>query len=269
MEFFIDNRESTKPYFLKKKNEENLNWIHFDNLDLGDYIVKYKNETVVIIERKSIDDLANSIKDGRYREQKSRLFQNYPQEKIMYLIEGDLTKPNKSIQFNKVSKNTIYSSLLNLLLRDNLNLFITNNKQETIEFLENLILKINKNGIRFLKKKKYSKDEHLFQNLKSSKKNITPMLVYKLQLSSIPGISSKIADVIIQKYPTLMDFIEELHSYEDSERFEIIKNIKYESNGKMRRIGKKIATNLNKYLFSVPTDSDNSTCNTSTSISGL
>ena len=69
MEFIIDNRESIKKYFIEK----NVKYVTFSNLDLGDYLFKYNGEVVAIIERKTIDDMANSIKDGRYREQKSRL----------------------------------------------------------------------------------------------------------------------------------------------------------------------------------------------------
>ena len=94
MELIIDNRESIKKYF----NDKNLEWVKFQNLDLGDYVFNYNEELVCIIERKTIEDLASSIKDGRYREQKSRLIMNYPKSKLIYLIEGDFTKPNNSIK---------------------------------------------------------------------------------------------------------------------------------------------------------------------------
>ena len=50
-------------------------------------------------------------------EQKQRLIDNCTKEKIIYLIEGDLTINNSSYSFNKVSKDTIYSSIINLYLR--------------------------------------------------------------------------------------------------------------------------------------------------------
>ena len=54
MELTIDNRESIKSYF----EEKNYKWVKFENLDLGDYLFKYKDEPILIIERKSIEDLA-------------------------------------------------------------------------------------------------------------------------------------------------------------------------------------------------------------------
>jgi len=120
MELIIDNRESIKDYFKDK------NYVTFKNLELGDYVYKYNGEIVLIIERKTVEDYAASIKDGRYREQKQRLLANYDKNKILYLVEGDLTKNNKSFKFNKVNNYTIYSSMINCFLRDTINVFHTN-----------------------------------------------------------------------------------------------------------------------------------------------
>ena len=163
MELLIDNRESIKKYFLEK----NLDYVTYHNLDLGDYIFKYKDEVVAIIERKTIDDMANSIKDGRYREQKSRLLENYDRTKIIYLIEGDLTKANKSVNYNRVSKSTIQPSLINMYLRDHINVFHTNNETETVEFLDEFKKIINKEQLFYIKN---NKEDSLFHNLKSKKK---------------------------------------------------------------------------------------------------
>lgn len=247
MEFIIDNRESIKKYFIEK----NVKYVTFSNLDLGDYLFKYNGEVVAIIERKTIDDMANSIKDGRYREQKSRLLENYDRTKIIYLIEGDLTKENKSIHYNRVSKGTIYSALINMYLRDNINVFHTNNEEETVEFLDEFCKKITKQGIKFLHKKN-TKEDSLFNNLKSKKKQIDTNMVYKLQLSNIPCISKKYADAIIKKYPTMIELITSLKDMDDEKRIELIKNIKYRvSETKKRKLGIKVATNLNKYLFNL------------------
>ena len=83
MELIIDNRESTKSYF----EEKNYEWVSFENLDIGDYMFKYEDKIILVIERKSIQDLASSIKDGRYREQKSRLLNNYSKNNVLFLIE--------------------------------------------------------------------------------------------------------------------------------------------------------------------------------------
>ncbi len=63
-----------------------------ESLPLGDIIIcdDYGNEKV-LIERKSLADLAASIRDGRYSEQGFRLNQcSLHNHQIYYVIEGDL-----------------------------------------------------------------------------------------------------------------------------------------------------------------------------------
>ena len=68
MQFIIDNREKElKDYF---KNNDN---IKFENLDIGDIVIKDNDKIIMMIERKTLEDLSASIKDGRYKEQKIRL----------------------------------------------------------------------------------------------------------------------------------------------------------------------------------------------------
>ena len=245
MELTIDNRESTKSYF----TEKNYEWVKYQNLLVGDYVFKYKDELVTIIERKTVEDFAASINDGRYREQKHRLLKNYPINKILYIIEGDLTKDNKSVKYNKVSKSTIYSSIINMYLRDNLNVFHCKNKAETLEFLETFASKIKKQGIKFLENKGDYQTSIVSSVNISKKDNLTPKLVYKAQLCSIPGISQKYADPIMDKYSNLPILIQELSKLSVEERVEIIKNIKYTKKEKTRKLGKRVANNLVNYIF--------------------
>ena len=58
-------------------------------LPLGDCIINNS----LIIERKTLTDLAASIKDGRYREQSFRLQKSLEEGyKVLYLIEGNLDR---------------------------------------------------------------------------------------------------------------------------------------------------------------------------------
>jgi crossover junction endonuclease MUS81 len=246
MEFIIDHREKIKQLLIEK----NLENTHCDNLDIGDYLFKLNDENFIIIERKTIEDLASSIKDGRYREQKSRLLQHFNKNQIIYIIEGDLLKNNRSFHYNKVSKSTIYSSLINLGLRDGICMFHTNNPLETIELLENIYFKIKKQGKKFLKTSTTQEDNLLksYQMTKSS--NITPKLVYQMQLCTIPGISKKYALAIMEAYPDLRQLVQSLILLESDKRIELVKNIKYKNGDKFRRVGKKVAENLDKFMFS-------------------
>lgn len=247
MELYIDNREtSIKKYF----EDRYMDKIKCMNLDLGDFIFKYNNEVILIIERKTIEDLASSIKDGRYREQKSRLVSNYSLNKILYIIEGDLTLENKSVGYNKVSKKTIYSSLINLIIRDNIHTWTSHSIKHTIEFLENMMIKLEKQGDIILdKSNNYTND--LCKNInKVKKKNMTPEIVYRTQLCSIPGISNKFVDAIIDKYPNMTHMINSLSNLPKEEQIKIIENITYTTDKqKIRKLGKKVGENLISNIF--------------------
>ena len=64
----IDYREKClKEYFEQKS------YCNIVNLTLGDIILKYDNNIILLIERKTAADLAASIRDGRHNEHKYRL----------------------------------------------------------------------------------------------------------------------------------------------------------------------------------------------------
>lgn len=63
-----------------------------ENLPIGDIIICHDDGSeVALIERKTLNDLAASIQDGRYKEQSFRLHNcSVHNHNIYYLIEGDL-----------------------------------------------------------------------------------------------------------------------------------------------------------------------------------
>ncbi len=84
VEILIDNREHA---MIDMLNESKCPII-VSQLDIGDIQYKYAGELKLIIERKSINDLIASVKDGRYKEQKFRLVHASNSACIMYIIEG-------------------------------------------------------------------------------------------------------------------------------------------------------------------------------------
>ena len=85
-----------------------------ENLPLGDIIICDDKEEKLIIERKSINDLLSSIKDGRYEEQSYRLNgSEHHNHNIIYMIEGDVNKMNR-FKDNKMEKYTVYSAIFSL-----------------------------------------------------------------------------------------------------------------------------------------------------------
>ena len=163
----------------------------------------------LVFERKTIADLAASIKDGRYREQKQRLKSTFPFHRITYIIEGSIKDINindeKSI--HGINSKAIVSSLLSSRYRDGFQVIHTADVKETMWYICELAERFS------------TPDKLLFDTehgtyaasvkVKSKKSdNVTKEVAYRMQLSQIPGLSMKIADDIANMYPSFRKLLE-------------------------------------------------------------
>lgn len=255
MNLIIDNREQLlKKYFLDKQKDFN---IHFENLELGDIQFRYNNHIILIIERKTLMDLASSIKSGRYREQRARLLSNINNSsQILYLIEGILEQ-NKTIQ--NIPYLTFIGSYVNLLVRDNIKIIQCQNSDETIHFIENIYNKLNKlNSESKLITNCFNNNNNVSQfqndinndyitNIKSKKKdNLTPYNCFIIQLSQIPGISTILATHISNNYKS---FKELYNLFDEKGEFGLNDLIYKNSGDKEVSFGKKRSQIIYNYLY--------------------
>lgn len=80
-------------------------------LTLGDAVINDGTEDRIIIERKTLPDLAASLKDGRYTEQSHRLNGiDHPNHNVIFLFEGDATKHAGGF----VEQQTMYSAMFSV-----------------------------------------------------------------------------------------------------------------------------------------------------------
>ena len=225
----IDNRE--------QKLIEQLKDIEYTvcQLELGDIIISLDDNIIIIIERKTTNDLECSIKDGRYKEQKYRL-SKLKDDKIIviYLIEG--TKKTQAS----------WSAQINTMLRDNFYVFRTYNIQETVEFLQTVM----KNIPKFIDSFNKSDNDNQIQSTEYidsvtiKKKQTCSEDIFCLQLQQISGISVTIAKCIQVVFPNWKELI-------NNGTIENIKEIKYKcKTGKERSVGKVIGTRVFNYLQS-------------------
>ena len=107
-------------------------------LPLGDVIICDEKEEKIIIERKSINDLLSSIKDGRYEEQSYRLNgYGISNHNIIYLIEGTIHKAHKDRQM-------LYSAMFSLNYYKGFSVIRTSSVEESAQFICNTAKKIMK-----------------------------------------------------------------------------------------------------------------------------
>lgn len=116
-----------------------------ETLPIGDIIISDGSEDKLIIERKSVNDLLSSIKDGRYEEQSYRLNGlNHHNHNIIYLIEGDINKANRFKSDNKIEKLTLYSAMFSLNYYKGFSVFRSMDMEETANIICNMAYKMEK-----------------------------------------------------------------------------------------------------------------------------
>jgi len=286
MRIILDERETSlydKCIAVYQKNAQKNDNIKILKrvIPLGDVLIETDDETLfLLVERKSLQDLLSSIKDGRYEEQSYRLQNSneFLPNRVFYLIEGmfsQLSKPEH--------QKMIQSSMTSLSIFKGFNVIRTCSVQESAEWLVNMVDKIDRN----LKKgiyPFYSKSININNNnneipldseqnhvsdpstipvlipsitppivpycsvvKKVKKENITPENMGEIILCQIPGISSVSAVAIMKSvdgsFLKLIDILQK-----DPRELEKIQ-IQSENEKPSRKISKTILQNLQKYLL--------------------
>ena len=235
--------------------------IVIENLELGDIIITDNDETeIIIIERKTVNDLAASIKDGRYREQSFRLthYDNVHNHNIIYLIEGNIQKYKPTgFSKNKIDNLTIYSSIISIIYQKGFSVYKTDNLEETATWLLQITNKLMKKDILSYYNNNHNNNNHsnnsnnleieYCNNISKTKKlNITPDNIDIILLQQIPGISFITANAIIDKYKSIKNLINNLTDENKNEFYNI--TVKNKKTDKSRKISKKVIDNLFIYL---------------------
>jgi len=233
-QIIIDNREiKLKEHFGKREN------FSFENLDIGDIIVKKNEEIFLAIERKSLKDMAQSINDGRWREQRTRMINNMG-DKSMYIIEGGAHLDESGDDIGRVSQKTLKSSIINLLIRDNIRVYFSKDMEDTIRFIEVIYTKLDE-----IDKTRETNNFYL-NNVKIKKKNnVDSLNCFIMQLATIPGVSVTAAKEISSLYPNMNELILEYNKKEsDKEKLMMLSKIKVGS----KSLGPKLSEKIYKLL---------------------
>ena len=240
----IDNRERD---LIQSFINNNIK-IETQNLDIGDIQIiyiddSYMEHNLVVIERKTYDDLSTSIKDGRYKEQKNRILNSVSNNiRKIYLLEG-----NKN-DF-KLPKNVLEGTVTNTIVRDNIHIFISKNISDTIKFINTIIKNIDKYKENIIKNTNNIDTNDVLINT-SKKSNMNSETCFINMMSGIPGISKKTSHFFIDKYKNINGMFEHFHINLNNNRDLIIadlENMKVADN--KRKLGNKNANRIYEFLF--------------------
>jgi len=126
--------------FREKELMEKGNGYVSENLEVGDIMIgKEDGQPLLVLERKSLNDLASSNNDGRYREQRARLLSLKGQGvSIGYIIEigsGGWSNELNRVWRGGVTESTLYSLVLRLQLRYGIPVFQTRDTSGTVALI--------------------------------------------------------------------------------------------------------------------------------------
>lgn len=252
-------------------------------LPVGDVILSSANgETdYIVFERKSLQDLAASIRDGRYKEQSLRL-QSLPDvhsHNVVYIVEGDFARYND--RFSKISKVALHSAICSLNYYKGFSVIRTMSIMETYEIIHSYANKLAASPAPY---GHYSNvpipnikvpttfsistsDDAAAQDAQETTtttmtsspssssycsvlkvkqikcENITPQNIGEIMLCNIPGVSNKTAAAIVKKYPTLRMLIE---AFQSSGNGDCLNDIRLETH---RKLSKQCIQNIYNFLM--------------------
>jgi ERCC4-type nuclease len=236
-----------------------------ENLPIGDIILSKDGIDKVVIERKSLRDLAASIKDGRYEEQSYRL-NGLPvhNHNIVYLVEGDVNKFN--VFKDRMEKLTLYSAMVSLNFFKGFSVLRSLNIEETALIICNMAYKIKKSeddgktpfysntntntnletttAIAETSKEENESENYCTVVKKVKKDNITADNIGEIMLSQIPGISSTTAIAIMAQFKSLQNLVIKIR-----ENPNCLNDLSYtNSKGQTRKVNRSATANVIKYL---------------------
>ena len=239
-----------------------------EQLHIGDVIFEDDSgKPILIFERKTLNDLAASIKDGRYSEQSFRLDKEPAHNhNIIYIIEGDIERYNE--KRTHISKKTLISSMFSLLYYKGFSVLRTNGICETADTIVFFADKYDKTRINEKNRKPYYElTEHgaessqvvmndsketeesekycgVLKGHKEKNEYITPENINIIMLSCIPSINSKTATQIMSEYKTIQNLLYQLEKDPMCLNTFMIKT----ELGNMRKINKNCVDNIKKFL---------------------
>ena len=246
--------------------------IKIEQLHIGDIVFEDDyGKPVLIFERKTLNDLAASIKDGRYNEQSFRLDKEPAHNhNIIYIIEGDIERYNE--KRTHISKKTLMSSMFSLLYYKGFSVLRTNTICETADTIVYFADKYDKTRINEKNRKPYyeltapggdvgSQATHevvkditeteesekycgVLKGHKEKNEYITPENINIIMLSCIPGINSKTATQVMSEYKTVQNLLYQLEKDPACLNTFMIKT----ELGNTRKINKNCVDNIKKFL---------------------
>ena len=233
--FKVDHRETK----CKQLAEEQKVDVTYENLVYGDFqLLDAQGQIKFIFERKTNADLLASIKDGRYKNQKAKLFgAGFKPSQIYYVIEGSVSFTNTQNQQNKI----LQGAVINTLMRDKIGCFVTKSTEETWQLICNIAKRVREEPDKY----KTESQEIEAQTVVETSATDSTKVVFHKMLCQVPSVSDKTAAELVIHWDSLYAMMTHLGSMTPEERHAHLSAIKI--NG--RKCSSRVVEQICKTLF--------------------
>lgn len=198
-------------------------------LELGDVQITMGGvRPALIIERKTMSDLAASVRDGRYREQKARLLSIVPADRFLMVIEGASKCSRFSFDarmagIGGMPAAVLQGCVLSTLVRDNIRVVFTQDIDDTAAFIMHVARKLHS----------WQQQPHCYSDAAASqasvfakkRDNVTARQCYIHQLCQVPGVSPRLASVVADAYPSMASLVQALHPLGVKHRVQLLSRL--------------------------------------------
>jgi ERCC4-type nuclease len=197
-------KEITKVVFVTKALPVGDIWLEMPSKPIEDTDISAAQPLALVLERKTLADLAASLLDGRWREQKSRLL-TYCSEtgaRPAYIIEGSLQFPP-----TRITAAAIRKLIHRLQFRYAISVLMTDDVVDTAGLIETLVEQIQADPDAFTAP---TTAKQYYEGVQVSKKanKEDPANFVRCVLMQCPGVSAAIADAVVKEAgPTLKDIM--------------------------------------------------------------
>lgn len=222
------------------------------DLQIGDVEIRdTSNVLLCVIERKSLNDLASSITDGRYREQSLRMkeaMHEISDHHKYYLIEGDFSRfsQTRSRYKSKIKPSTLLGVMASLSYGKGFSVVRTMNLQETAEWIVYFAKKISqihseRKNETTLNVENNDNDTTNYSSVivKQKCKNITPENIDEIFLCQIPYIQSVTARGLMEHFGSFYELQKRIQ--EDTDNLESVRFNK-------RKLSLRVIQSLRAYI---------------------
>jgi ERCC4-type nuclease len=240
----VDTRERDLPKALEAAGCTGLT---VKPLDIGDIEVWIQGKRTLVVERKSLSDLAASVKDGRYAEQKARMLASGVNHDIIVMYVVEVGSFASAFAFDERMKQgigglpaaTLQSCVVSMLM--DARVAMTRDVADTAAF----VLRAAKRLMKHQGAASYAHCAAVASVVSSKKReNLDPAACFRHQMVQLPGVSVKLARVLCDKFGSMSQLYSQLTPMAPSERVAAF--------AALPLIGPKKAAQLEAFMFCSP-----------------